>query len=257
MFISHPNGHLPDPVGGDYLSFEDNLKPLLGSTAGTPDLRQYSRRRQDQTSSNSCVAQSVITAMEVLRLQAGKPHIDLSILALYFTCRQRMYPPETDKDRGTYIWLAADSIRKLGICTEIEWPWDLQKLYLNPGWNVFRTGSVNTIHSHYRITSTGEARVQEVIRALVAGHPVVFGTELGDNWKDYRKGQVLGPVQGQVHGSHATTLLGWTGSDFIGENSWGTGFGDNGFYLMSTDVIASPASQDFWAFAEGFENHLN
>jgi len=33
--------------------------------------------------------------------------------------------------------------------------------------------------------------VNSVLEALRANHPVVYGTEVGDNWMNYRAGQVM------------------------------------------------------------------
>lgn len=258
MKIEKRTGYRPDPKDGIYWSFEAELAPKLGATSGTIDLSTYFRGvpHQDQGKTNSCVAQSMVNALELKRVMAGHPHVDLSVLALYFTCRQRMNPKETDQDEGTYIWLAADSIRKLGVAPDAQWGWDLQKLYLNPGWPVFRTGAVHKIQSHFKIQSTGQARVDEIIRALLAGHPVVYGTEIGENWDDYRKGTVISHVNGQVNGRHATVLVGWDGVKAKGKNSWGDdSWGDDGCYYIDTDVLASPASNDFWVIVEGYETH--
>jgi C1A family cysteine protease len=40
---------------------------------------------------------------------------------------------------------------------------------------------------------------------------------------------------------------------FIGENSWGTGWGDDGYYLIAPEVIADPISQDFWVITGSWE----
>jgi hypothetical protein len=115
-----------------------------------------------------------------------------------------------------------------------------------------RKAYLHKITAFYKIRSTGQDRVAAVIQCLRAGNPVVFGTATGDNWHGYAKGQVLG-LPAKETGRHATVLLGYTGGRFIGENSWGTGWGDNGFYLMDPAVVASPESSDFWVPQAGFE----
>ena len=112
-----------------------------------------------------------------------------------------------------------------------------------------REAYLHKISAYYRVEQTGQERIQRVIEALQAHHPVVFGTLIGEAWYTYGPGQVLQPpVPGHEEGGHATHLLGWddTRSLFIGENSWGTSWGDNGFYWMAPEVIADPRSNDFW-----------
>lgn len=50
-------------------------------------------------------------------------------------------------------------------------------------------------------------------------------------WLDYAGGYALGPCpEGETLGGHATVLLGVQGGNFIGENSWGRGWGmDEGY----------------------------
>ena len=62
----------------------------------------------------------------------------------------------------------------------------------------------------------------------------------------YRAGEVLG-LPGNPEGGHATHLVGWDQARgvFIGENSWGTGWGDDGYYLIAPEVIANPISPSF------------
>jgi hypothetical protein len=69
-----------------------------------------------------------------------------------------------------------------------------------------------------------------------------------DAFQNYGGG-VLGPFQGKSHGGHCTNLLGYSEADgwFLGLNSWGTGFGDGGFYRISEDRIGSDTCSDFYA----------
>jgi C1A family cysteine protease len=96
--------------------------------------------------------------------------------------------------------------------------------------------------------------VSSVIDALRANYPVVYATEVGDNWLSYHSGEVLQspPV---AQGGHATHLVGWDESRgvFMGENSWGTRWGDDGYYLLAPEVIADPCSRDFWVITGSWE----
>lgn len=246
-------GYIPDPKNDQYWSFEQKLLfTLSASTAGSIDLRKYTSPRHNQRKTGTCVAQSVIKALEIKRRMAGKPHVDLSVLHLYFLCRQLMKPPQTNMDKGTHIYLAAHCLRKFGVCQDSLWPFDESKIYLNPGWKPLSSGAAHKIDACYRIKSRGTDRVDSVIAALLDGNPIVYATAVGSNWTSYRKGQVL-QLPDKISGWHATVIIGWTGTHFICENSWGTSWGDNGFYLIDPDVIASTSANDFWVIREGYE----
>lgn len=249
------NGFREEPDSPKHWGFEEKLlsKLVLGGTTDV-DLRPYTSPRQDQGDTGSCVAQAVAKALEIKRIQQGGKgaHIDLSRLAIYWMARNLMFPKETHRDEGTYISLAFDAMRRFGVPPEKDWPWNDSRIFDAPSWSAMRKAYVSKITAFYKIRSTGTDRILMVVEALQAGNPVVFGTDVDSTWMDYRKGQVLKPVTNKL-GRHATVLLGWVGGKFIGENSWGTSWGDNGFYLMDPAVVAADNSADFWVPQAGWE----
>jgi len=264
-------GHLPDPTDDvsmkSYWDFEGQLKPHLATAPGSVDLRPYSSPRHDQGQTGSCVAQSVVKSLENLERQklcaqqglqpsqlGPEDHKNLSALALYYLCREKMTPSRVSEDTGTYVSLACDCLRLFGVCTEESWPFDPRKVFEAPSIMAMREAYDHKISAYYRIRSTGQDRVDNVIAALRSRHPVVYGTEVGENWIRYRAGQVLGRPDA-AQGAHATHLVGWDQARavFIGENSWGRQWGDDGYYLMAPEVIAAPTSLDFWVVTGSWE----
>jgi len=246
------DGWLPDPPS--------KYKPFAGlAVAGKRslaecDLRIASFCRHDQGSTRSCVAQAVAKALEVKRvLQYGpRAHRDLSRMALWYLGRELCIPKTNRQNTGTYIWLVCDVLRRFGAALEEEWEWDESLMAVAPSWGSMRQAYLHKITGYYRITSRGQQRVDDCITALNAGEPVVFGTATGDNWQRYQSGQVLGLPQEET-GRHATVLMGWVGGRFVGENSWGRKWGDDGFYTMDPAVVASALSEDFWVLQCGWE----
>lgn len=224
------------------------------------DLRPYSSPRHNQLSTSSCVANAVVKALEIKRIMkyGREAHVDLSRLALYYVGRELMGPEETRHDDGMYVPMAADALRRYGICREEDWPFDEAKLFTSPTWRAMRKAYVHKINSWFRIGSTGIDRVGDVIASLAAGNPVPYGTVVGDNWLNYGPGEVLQKIDGAIRGRHATVLVGWQpelyGGVFIGENSWGTTWGDDGFYYIAPEVIGGLESSDFIAMAGGWED---
>ncbi len=265
-------GHLPDPDDGEalgnYWDFDTQLRPHLAGSAGDADLRPYSSPRHKQANTSSCVAQSVVKALENLERQkicrdrgidperlGPADHQNLSVLYLYYMCRESMRPSRVHEDSGTYVSLACERLSKLGVCTEELWPFDEDKLFEAPSYTAVWNGYDHKISAYYRIKQTGTDRVQSVIEALRSSHPVVYGTEVDDHWSHYRAGRVLQPATERLGRGHATHLVGWDEGRgvFIGENSWGNGWGDDGYYLMAPEAIADPISQDFWVITGQWE----
>lgn len=257
-------GFIPENDSPDFWGFEDKLQPKMKTSNivmdTEVDLRPFTSPRHDQRHSSSCVAQAVVKALEIQRIMkhGHDEHVDLSRLAVYYLARNLMFPPTTNEDDGTYIRLACDVLRRYGVCTERDWPFDLEKVCVPPSWSAMRKAYVHKINSFYKIRSEGQDRVEKVILALAAGCPVVFGAAVGHNWYTYHSflpgvGDTLTPPR-HVTGWHATVLVGWKDGKFIGENSWGKSWGHDGFYYMSPKYIASDDHvHDFWVMVEGYE----
>lgn len=242
--------HRPEPeaLAAAHWSFTDKMKPALSREQRGSDMREFSSPRHDQRQTNSCAAQSVIKVNEILRIKKwGKgAHVDLSRLAAYFLGRELMDPPETDKDEGVYISAVAEAIRRFGVCAESLWPFDEKLVLKSPPWRIMQSAYKNQIAGWTRITTTGDDRVADVITSLYNGIPVAYGTMVGEAWQKYGPGSEPLGIPDKAEGAHATVLLGWDPQKgvLIGENSWGNGWGQDGFYEIRPEVIASSGTND-------------
>ncbi len=239
----------PEHLTDQHYDFEKKMKPKLVSAARSSDLRPFTSGRHDQLNIGSCAAQSVIKAIELLRIKKyGRgAHVDLSRMAVYFLSRELMKPPECHLDEGTYISNCADVMRRFGVCAESIWDYTIDHLYKSPSWAVMRSAYRNKIAGWSMIKSYGNKRVEDVILTLANGLPVCFGTPVGDNWKDYESDSQPLRIPSNETGRHATVLVGYdpTRNIFIGENSWGTGWGHDGFYELMPEVVAWDRSANF------------
>lgn len=242
-------------------SFDKIRSNVPGVGSGDFDLRPFTSPRQDQRLTNSCVSNSLVKALEIKRIQkyGHGAHIDLSRLANYYLSRELMNPSETDRDEGTYVSTAADALRRFGVCKEVDWPFDERRLFTSPSWRAMRNAYVHKISSWYRIGSKAEQRVEDVIANLAVGNPTVFGVQVTQRWLGYKEGilDVPGPSEPTI-GGHAIVIVGWLenyyGGVFVIENSWATGWGDDGFGYVSPDLIESNYTSDFVVMMAGFED---
>lgn len=259
-------GYLPEDVKDKHWR-HDKIKPKMAAALGsssldtvTVDLRPFTSPRHDQRSLGSCVAQATVKALEIKRIMKyGKDkHVDLSVLATYYLARELMTPIMTKQDSGTYISLACDALRRWGICEESQWPYNISKYTVAPPWMAMRRAYINKIDSFYRITNDGDQRLEDVLLHLHSGNPVIFGTAVTKAFKKMTKDDVAGAPNGEIVGRHAMVIVGWLADRgvFVGENSWGSDWCDDGFFYASPEFLMSYQTKDLWAVAGGWEDWL-
>lgn len=249
-------GYLPDPEDKQYLAYDKGLFKY-GSLSGDADLRPYSSPRHNQRNTSTCVAQSVVKALEIKRIlkHGHNKHVDLSVLDVYYGARDLMNPKMTDQDSGTFISLACDVLRKYGVCRDEMHPFKESSLYIPPPILATREAYLNKINSHFRIVSSGEDRIEDMISNLRADNPIVFGTAIGGNWFNYKGGRnPIGVINKEdIKGNHAMVVVGWVDGLFVVENSWGGIWGENGFAYVAPEVFTSSRTKDMWVIVDGSE----
>jgi hypothetical protein len=99
----------------------------------------------------------------------------------------------------------------------------------------------------YTTPTTGAANVDAVKRALQNG-PLVTTLTVYDDFMFYTSG-VYKHVTGSVAGGHAVSIVGWNDADqaWIVRNSWGAGWGMNGFFEIAWSDTSGLGAQT-WGF---------
>ncbi len=266
------------------LSFESHNRfsaPSYSTDTISYDLSIHSIGIHNQGKSSSCVANAMIKALEICRVRDHgiESHVKLSRLALYYMSRQLMDPPATNIDRGTFISTAANCLRKFGVCRENKrsdkendkyyWPFETGDgtliggnglLYTAPPWLVMREAYMHKVHAWYTLSNKSYTRVEDCVKALSYGCPIVAGFKVGDEFRGYNGGVLQKTKTDQLAvGYHAMCIVGWDKSGhFIVENSYGEKWGPYGGYLnVSSDIIESNNdSFDFVVITSGTERFL-
>lgn len=267
--------HRPDPLVGrnpdgtefDWVDrdkdFATDLAPTLVQVSpGDVDLRRYCTE-SNQFNIGSCAGNATADSIELLNaieeemkaIAAGVAPplpLQLSRLFVYAMARGMMDDDgdgqaDIDKDDGTFIRLCFEILSRYGICDEIVWPYDTTKVFTVPSFKAIRQATAHRIHSYYRIKQTGDDRLWAVRSALRANHPVVFATLVNASFMQWRgKLTPIGKPNGETKGGHAMLIVGLLGDHFIVKNSWGTGWGDGGYWLMSAEYLAWSETNDLW-----------
>lgn len=241
--ITEPRGfgYRPDPI--------DTRDHRFAAPAG---LTRIADRRmdlliayiRDQLSSSSCVGQAWALLIELCRAVEGHPTVRLSAMHAYLMAR--MQDGFHEEDAGAFIRSGAKAITKVGVCSETEWPLDLRKINARPPLSAEISGVKFADLAYQRVFGGAEG----VLDALQMGRPCIFGTLVGNVFVDH-VGEDTIPAPGPrevMLGGHALVAAGF---DRHGEririaNSWGRGWGDNGFAWMQAEWFDLSATQDIW-----------
>lgn len=250
-----PDKRFSDPLNGLRLKLSYVWPGDVDMSSHTTESNQYS--------ANSCVGNAVADAVELLNDVAGLPKLQLSRLFVYTLCRNMMDEDgdgrsDINVDEGTYIRLAFDVLSKFGICREDlpvdkgGWPYDLSKVATLPSLKAMRAATGHRIHSYYRIDETGYNRMEPIIAALRAQHPIVFGTQVDRAFTQLSNAGPISPPKGVTLGNHAMMICGYDRTKgFLVHNSWGRSWGQDGFAYLTEEYLAWNQTWDLWVPTKG------
>lgn len=233
---------LPSKKVGDDWTFDNASEAgILGAPHAIPatkDLRETWWEVNDQGSTGSCVGWA--TADSVLRwmfVKAGRldKKILLSPRFIWMAAKETdeftTQPTTFIEEDGTSLKAALDIARKYGSVIDSILPFKTGQLYPHPAKTFYSLASQLKISSYYNLGSNlGNWRTW-----LATKGPILTRLDVDATWdaSTINKG-ILDMYQPQTaRGGHAVALVGYTSTQFIVRNSWGTGWGDKGFAYAS------------------------
>lgn len=233
--------------------FDDAPKP--SPTLGGPDnnlplrvdLRVHCPPVENQLTTNSCVANAVVGALEIHQKKAGLPLTDLSRLFVYFNARS--LAGNQMRDVGSLIHHGMAAVLAYGACEERLWPFEMAMVVAQPPANCYQNAMQYEAVQYARTPRGGAA-----LAALAKGLPVVFGMCAPSIYYDAatqtgrmpRPDQV--PPQQQPPSGHAMVIVGYDleQKTYLVRNSWGPNWAEQGYCHIPFETM------DAWSRAEEF-----
>ena len=225
------------------------------------DLRPYAGRVRNQGALGSCVANAGCSAMELFMNRVkgrndGSDDVDLSRLFNYNSMRANWYPEGQMHDGGAAVDNSFNYGKYVGVCDESVYPYDPSKVNERPPKRAYELAIKNRVFDFYYIKKQSDGSHIDLLKdALANGNTAaIFGMKLGHQFYN-----ISGPLEDQNYppindadnpfiGAHAMNIVGYddnlNNGSLIVENSWGTGWGDNGFFALRYDVMQA----DGWGF---------
>jgi len=204
----------------------------------------------DQGNLGSCVANGGFQAVRGSQVKQGvqNPVLGSRLFGYWFA---RAYDHETDEDSGTFIRNFFGAINKFGFPPETVWPYsdDDHTFTIMPSMAAVDAAYDQRSPTEYlRIYSTGQARIDDIKRALGAGYLVVFGTSVSVDFTSVPPGDtpINPPVGLQIAGGHCMVIVDHKSDDFRICNSWSKDWNQGGFCHFSADYLAWDQTDDLW-----------
>ena len=253
-FLSHGKGWRPDlPDARDHLYassphlFVDVTKAALPSRI---DLSASPRMPPiaDQGQLGSCTAFATCAAFDFLEASSGNAFLDPSHLFQYWNTRE--LEGTTGTDSGASIRDAIKVTGQFGMCAESLWPYVIKKFRTKPPAKCYARARTCEVAEYLRVDSTN---IVELKTCLAGGYPIVFGATLYESFENpgpNSRGIIRMPKKGeQVLGGHAQVIVGYDDAKkaFKVRNSWGTGWGVDGYEWMPYAYLTNlNLADDFW-----------
>jgi C1A family cysteine protease len=153
-------------------------------------------------------------------------------------------------DSGLYVRDAAKCISKYGACQETAWPYNTNNFSQLPPLSTFQ---VSKMFNNFIYTTVSQDLNSLKTCLTTKQVPIIFGFVVYSSFMTTavaRTGIVPMPNTSReaIAGGHCTNIVGYDDSKqwFICANSWGTGWGDKGYFYMPYAYITnSRLASDF------------
>ena len=242
--VKYGYGWLPDiPDHRDFLY--SGIKPKKLRLLSNVDLRQFCSPVENQGQLGSCTANALVGNVEFLDNKDGdNEYTDKSRLFIYYNERVLEHTP--DSDSGAMLRDGIKTLHENGVCPESDWPYDIKQFAVKPAVSCYQKAKDHRIKSYHRITT-----LDDMLTCLAEGFPFVFGFAVYESFESQttaKTGIVPMPQKDErTLGGHAVLAVGFNQQDkrFIVKNSWGTGWGMNGYFTMPFEYLEALAD-DFW-----------
>jgi C1A family cysteine protease len=225
------------------------------------DLREWCSPIQDQGSLGSCAAHAGAGIIEYFERRAFGKHFPASRLFLYKTAR---HLAGLTGDTGAYLRNVMGALVMFGVPHEKWWPYTTGTGWDNEPneWQYAVAKNYSAI-AYFRYDTPGQDVVGNVKLWLAHGVPAMFGFWV---FQSFNWGNAPGfiPLPGPNEaalGGHAVVAVGYddeleirhlgnntsTSGAFLFRNSWGTGWGSQGYGWLPYAYVGRNLASDFWS----------
>jgi C1A family cysteine protease len=235
-------GWMPDvPDARDYL-YMAVAPPKQSDLRGEFPLPPY-----DQGSLGACVENAGAGAWQFSEHKQRRIAWIPSRLFWYYNVRKAQ--GTINSDSGSTIRQAMKVVCKAGVCPETDWPYVESNWAVKPTQRATKDAASHVGDQYFRV----DRSLLGMGGCLSDGYPFLAGISVYESFESdavTKTGIVpLPELTEKLLGGHAALVCGWDPHKqfWIVRNSWGTEWGDQGyFYLPETYLLNPNLADDFW-----------
>jgi C1A family cysteine protease len=216
----------------------------LSSTTNMPPI-------YDQGQLGSCTGNAIAGAVDFENHRQEGTFLTPSRLWIYY--QERVIENTVSHDSGAQIRDGIKAVARLGVCPETDWPYDISTFASAPAKKDY-ADSLKDRAVTYQAVPHDLFALKSV---LAKGTVIVFGFTVYETFESQQvasSGIVPMPSPNEnVVGGHAVVLAGYddTVDRFRVRNSWGTSWGQGGYFEMPYLYVTSPSlASDFWVIPQ-------
>lgn len=212
----------------------------------------------DQESLGSCTANAIAGAIQ-FEMMKDKDLPDFMPSRLFIYYNERVIEGDVDQDAGAMIRDGIKTVYQDGVCGEGwgdgQWPYDIGLFADKPNEECYMNArTFNAFTSKNILYQRVIQDLHHLKACLAGGFPYVFGMSVYESFEseEVAKTGIL-PMPTAVEklvGGHAILCVGYDDARqaFLVRNSWGSGWGINGYFWMPYAYMANAnLCDDFWS----------
>ena len=223
--------------------------PAIKTLPEVVDLRSKCGPILDQGNLGACTAFALAGIVSFIKPTLIRP----SELFIYYN--ERVIENTVNQDAGATLTDGIASLKKYGVCEKSLWPYNINKFAVKPNSNCYIQAAKNKALTVINIKNT----MNDMKNCLANRIPFVVGIPVYNSFESYAVAKtglvpMPSPPSDKLLGYHAVVCVGFddTRKYWIMRNSWGTSWGERGyFYLpyayLTTDTSDKINGFDLWA----------
>ena len=168
---------------------------------------------------------------------------------LFIYYNERVIEGTVASDAGAEIRDGIKSVNAQGVCSELDWPYDIDSFAIEPAAKCYADALLSKAMQYQRVPQD----LNQMKACLAAGYPFVIGFTCYESFESDAVEQTgilnLPTKDERAVGGHAVLCCGYDSATerFLVRNSWGTDWGMDGYFTMPYAYLTNPdLAQDFW-----------